>query len=136
MSWDGYIDNIIGRAKNSSCDKACIIGLDGGGPWTTAANANNITLAAGEGQKIAAALKSQQFDAFQANGIWVAGLKYQFLRSVDDNCVLGKKKDNGAITIMKSKTAVVIAHTKEGGQHGDTNAAVESIVQYLESSNM
>merc|ERR1711894_846418 len=39
MSWDGYIDNLIAQAKDASgaphCDKACIIGLDGGAKWTS-----------------------------------------------------------------------------------------------------
>jgi len=44
MSWDSYIDNLIAQSKdtggNTHCDKACIIGLDGGAPWTTAGHAN------------------------------------------------------------------------------------------------
>jgi profilin len=44
MSWDSYIDNLVAQSKDSSgtahCDRACIIGLDGGAPWTTAAHAN------------------------------------------------------------------------------------------------
>ena len=43
MSWDGYIDNLIAQTKDAAgaahCDKACIIGLDGGAPWTTAGHA-------------------------------------------------------------------------------------------------
>ena len=43
MSWDSYIDNLIAQTKDASgaahCDRACIIGLDGGAPWTTAAHA-------------------------------------------------------------------------------------------------
>jgi len=44
MSWDSYIDNLIAQSKDASgsthCDRACIIGLDGGAPWTTAGHAN------------------------------------------------------------------------------------------------
>lgn len=44
MSWDSYIDNLIAQTKDSAgathCDKACIIGIDGGGKWTTDAHAN------------------------------------------------------------------------------------------------
>lgn len=40
MSWDSYIDNLIAQTKDSGgtahADRACIIGLDGGAPWTTA----------------------------------------------------------------------------------------------------
>ena len=44
MSWDSYIDNLIAQTKDASgknsADKACIIGMDGGAPWTTAGHAN------------------------------------------------------------------------------------------------
>ena len=33
MSWDSYIDNLLGHAAGNA-DKACIIGLDGS-KWTT-----------------------------------------------------------------------------------------------------
>lgn len=40
MSWDSYIDNLIAQTKDAGgtahCDRACIIGLDGGAAWTTA----------------------------------------------------------------------------------------------------
>lgn len=43
MSWDSYTDNLIAQTKDSSgtahSDKACIIGMDGGAAWTTAAHA-------------------------------------------------------------------------------------------------
>ena len=38
-AWDSYIDNLIEQSKDESgqahIDKACIIGLDGGGKWTS-----------------------------------------------------------------------------------------------------
>ena len=44
MSWDSYIDNLVAQTKDASgtvhSDKACIIGLDGGAPWTTAGHAS------------------------------------------------------------------------------------------------
>ena len=40
MSWDSYIDNLLAQCKDTSgtshCDKAVIIGIDGGAPWTSA----------------------------------------------------------------------------------------------------
>ena len=48
MSWDSYIDNLIAQSKDSSgtahCDKACIIGVEGGGPWTSAGHANALVV--------------------------------------------------------------------------------------------
>lgn len=50
MSWDGYIDNLIAQTKDSSgathCDKACIIGVDGGASWTTPAHASALQVTA------------------------------------------------------------------------------------------
>ena len=43
MSWDSYIDNLVAQSKdgagNAHCDRACIIGVDGGAAWTTAGHA-------------------------------------------------------------------------------------------------
>ena len=44
MSWDAYIDNLIAQSKgadgSANVDRACIIGLQGGAPWTSAGHAN------------------------------------------------------------------------------------------------
>ena len=73
---------------------------------------------------------------FQASGIRAEGVKYQYLREEDGKIVLGRMKDNGAITMQCSKTAIVIAHTKEGSQQGNVNQAVAVIAEYLESVGM
>ena len=54
-------------------------------------------------------------------------------RTMDNTIVLAKRKDYGALTLQRSKTAVVIAHTKEGGSQGATNKAVSVIAEYLQS---
>ena len=50
MSWDSYIDNLVAQTKDAGgvahCDKACIIGLDGGAPWTTDGHANALKVTA------------------------------------------------------------------------------------------
>ena len=89
-----------------------------------------------EGANIAKCFKSKDFTAFQASGIFAEGIKYQFLREEDGKVVFGKKKDHGAITIQASKTAIVIAHTSEGSQHGNSNKGVAVIADYLESLGM
>ena len=71
-----------------------------------------------------------------AGGIFTEGVKYQFLRVEDDKIVFGKKKDHGALTLQASKTAIVIGHTSEGGQQGNTNKGVAVIAEYLESLGM
>ena len=140
MSWDSYLDNLCAQAKgtdgSSHIDKCCIIGLDGGAPWTTNTHPNALALSADESANIARAFKSKDFTPFMANGFTAAGTKYQFLREEDKKLVLGKKKEHGAMTMQCSKTAIVIGHCPEGGQQGLTNKAVATIAEYLESLGM
>jgi len=133
MSWNGYIDNLLGHCGGHA-DLACIIGLDGS-MWTTSDHASNLNLTATEAANIGKTMKSGEFTLFQSSGIVAAGVKYQFLRG-DENLALGKKKDNGAITMQASKTAVVIGHTKEGSSQGNVNKGVGVIAEYLESLGM
>jgi len=136
MSWDGYIDSVTGGCQ-ASCDKVCIIGLVGGALWTTDGHANHLPIQPAEAKCIAERMNSMDASMFQANGIMINGEKYQFLREdKDEGIVLGKKKEQGSITIHKTDTAVVIAHTIEGMQHSNVNKGVEKIVSYLKSVNM
>ncbi|XP_003383648.1 PREDICTED: profilin-like [Amphimedon queenslandica] len=140
MSWDSYLDNLIGHSKDASgaahVDKCCIIGLDGGAGWTTAGHANALKGSPTEFANIARAFKSKDFSVFQANGVRVEETKYQFLREEDGKTVYAKKKEHGALTMQASKTAIVIGHCPEGGQQGNTNKAVAVIAEYLESLGM
>jgi len=138
MSWDSYLDNLVAQTKDATgtahCDKASIFGLDGSA-WTSDAHANSFKLTPAEKQKIGQAMNSSDFTSLQASGIHAAGIKFQFLRE-NEGVILGKKKDQGAITIQKSKTAVVVGHTAEGCQQGNVNKGVGVIAEYLESMNM
>jgi len=135
MSWDGYIDSILGGSKGNA-DKACIVGLNGA-PYTSSAHASNLNLTGTEGADIGRCMGSDDYTAFQANGIYIGGQKYRFLRGdTEEGLVLGKLKDNGAITIQKSNTTYVIGHTEEGKQQAGTNEGVKSVVDYLKGLNM
>jgi len=134
MSWDSYIDNLMGQCTGHA-DKGCIIGQDGS-KWTSDNHASALKIQSPEAVKIGTIFKSKDWKTFQENGIIIDGEKYQFLREEDDKIVLGKKKEKGAITLQASKTAVVIAHTKEGSQQGLSNKGVAVIAEYLESLNM
>ena len=140
MSWDSYLDNLIAHSKDATgsthIDKCCIIGIDGGGKWTTDAHPNALKLDATEAANIAKCFKAKDFTVFQAGGIKAEGMKYQFLRSEDGKVAYGKKKGNGAITVQASKTALIVAHCPEGGQQGNTNKGVAAIAEYLESLGM
>lgn len=140
MSWDSYIDNLVAYCRDATgdchCDKACIIGLDGGAKWTSDTHAKAFKLTAQEGTAIAAAFKSKNFSTFQASGVMAEGQKYQFLRDEDGKMVFAKKKALGAITLQATKTAIVVGHCPEGKQQGNLNKGVASIAEYLESVNM
>ena len=140
MSWDSYIDHLIEQSKDQSgtahVDRACIIGIDGGAPWTTTSHSNALKLQGQEGANIARCFKSKDFTSFMASGVRVEWTFYMFLREMDGKIVLAKMGGCGAITAQASKTAVVIAHCPEGGQHGMTNKAVAKIAEYLESLEM
>jgi len=131
--WDAYITNLKGHCVGA-CDKAAIIGQDGS-LWTTEFNGEGIVLTPEEAAIIGTAFSSKDFTPLQAKGIFIAGVKYNYLRD-DDNLVLGKMKDQGSITLQSSKTAVVIGHTAEGQQQGNTNKGVAVIAEYLESLEM
>lgn len=134
------IDNLIAQSKDASgtchVDRAAIIGMDGGAPWTTAGHTNAFKLQGDEGANIARCFKSKDFTTFMSSGIRAEGLKYQFLREEEGKLVLAKKKGDGALTCQASKTAIVIAHCMEGGQQGNANKAAAVIAEYLESLNM
>jgi len=134
MSWDGYIDSILGNANvtGTNSDKAAIIGQDGS-IWTGAHGGKGMTIAAAEAATIAKCITSKDFSPLQASGIVLEGLKYQFLREEDGKVIQGKKKDHGAVTCVASKSAIVIAHTAEGGQAGLTTKGAAAIAEYLES---
>ena len=71
MSWDSYIDNLLGHCSGA-CDKACIVGLDGS-KWTTDGHPSALKISPAEITPIASALTSINFEPLQANGITIEG---------------------------------------------------------------
>ena len=128
-----YIDNVIGHSKGQT-DKVAIIGLNGA-KWTTDAHPASLKISLAEARVIGKAVNDDDEDTFQTKGVLVEGLKYQFLRK-DENFYHAKLKDHGCISMQKTKTAVIIAHTKEGGDVGDTNKAVGVVADYLISMGL
>jgi len=110
------------------------VGQDGS-KWTTDGHAKSLKITPAEVQALANCVKTKNFSALQASGVYVAGVKYQFLRSSED-AVYAKKKEQGAITIMWSKTAMVIGWCPEGMQQGFVNKGVAVISEYLASLGM
>lgn len=130
-SWDSYINNLIAHS-GGACDKVAIIGLLDGSSWTTRGAPNAMSVVGDEGRTLANAFKDQLVGSLEAKGILIEGTKYQFIQAAD-NVMLGKKKGAGSVTLQKSKKAIVIGHTPEGQQQGNTNIAVSKIAEYLES---
>ena len=133
MSWDGYVDSVLGNANVSgqNTDKAAIVGQDGS-VWTTEHQGKGLKISAGEAAALAKAVSSKDFSGMQAGGLFIEGVKYQFLRHEDGKIVQAKKKDHGAISCVASKSAIVIAHTIEGQQAGQSTKAAGAIAEYLE----
>ena len=140
MSWDSYIDNLISQSKDAvgavHVDRACIIGLDNGAPWTTAGHPNAFKLQGNEAANIARCFKSKDFTWFMQQGVYAEGQYYVFLRELDGTTVFAKSKGRGSVTLQSSKSAVVIAHCPDDKQQGNCNKAVSVIAEYLESMNM
>lgn len=138
MSWDGYIDSLIGHGQGH-IDSAVIIGLDGN-PWTGVTDnaEKNLKPAPGEGQTIANCLKTKNYDAMRASGVRVAGKKYMFLRADEETDTVyakgtGAYKDE-ALCVQKTNQACIIAHCPGGKQSGNCNKAVDTIATYLKST--
>ena len=140
MSWDSYIDNLIEQSKDQSgtahVDRACIIGIDRGTPWTTTSHSNALKLQGEEGVNITRCFKSKVFTTFMKHGVNVEGRHYVLFWEKDGKTVWAKAKGHGAVIARASKTAVIIAHCPDGGEHGMTNKAVATIAEYLESLEM
>ena len=133
QAWESYIVNMIAQSKKAM-DQGSIISLDGGAPWVSSSPID-LKITPLEGSVIARAFKTKDFSGLQANGCVVEGTKYQFLRE-DGKVAFCKLKNKGALTMQQSKSAVVIGHTIEGQQQGNTNKAVGIIADYLESVGM
>ena len=78
-------------------------------------------------------MKSKDFTVFMTSGVKAETVKYNFLREEDKKIVYAKKKDQGSLTIQATEKVIVIAHTAEGAQQGNSNGGVQKICDYLES---
>ena len=140
MSWDSYIDNLIAQSKDASgnahADRACIIGLDGGAKWTSDQHPCALKLTQNEANIIVKCFKEKDFTTFMVDQLYTEEHPYTFLREIDSKIVFGKTKCYGAVTLEASRKAVVIAHTANGMQQGNTNKAVGVIVKHLESLDL
>ena len=142
MSWDPYVGSVISSscekgddqqpiAGTNHCDTAILIGLNGA-IWCTPGAPGVLKIDQGEAMKIATAIASDSETEFQMNGVHIGGIKYRYLRKTEDIYV-AKCKDQGMITMKKSKQAIIIAQQIEGKAIGNVNGAVKNIAEYLEN---
>lgn len=133
MSWNGYIDTIL-QDSSGSCDAAALISLEGQS-WTTNDHASHLSMSSEEMVTIAKGMSSNDMSSSFASGITVGGVTYQILRA-DGGAVFGKRRGNGAITLEKTNTGIIIGHTIEGKDQGGTNVAVNKMAIYIKSLGM
>lgn len=76
------LGHLFAQPKGSevSIDRAAIISLEKGANLTNPKAPNSIKIALREGQNLAYAMKTGDFSSLQANGVFVEGVKYQFIR--------------------------------------------------------
>ena len=138
-TWDSYIDKLIEQSKDESgqahIEKACIIGLDGGGKWTSDQHPRALKLNPYEAETIAECFKKKDFTSFMVGGVHVEEDYYIFLREIDSKAVYAKNQFNG-VTLQASNTAIVVARIAEGVQQGNADRAVGMMVDYLENMNL
>ena len=127
-AWDPYVDEVI-KSAQGSCDQAVFIGLNGS-IWRPN-HTKRIPIAEMEAVNIAMGVNTGDDSYFHQNGVVVVGDKYEFIRS-DEGTYYAKKDGQGYLTFQKTTTAIAMAHTKEGGQVGDTNTAVAKMCEHLE----
>ncbi|KAG0266293.1 hypothetical protein BG011_002701 [Mortierella polycephala] len=121
MSWQTYVDsNLVGTGKVS---KGAIYGLDGS-VWATSPGFN---VSGDEVKKLVAAFADSKNIA--ANGLFIEGVKYVYLRTVGDS-IYARHSSTG-VNITKAKTCILVGCYGENMQAADCNNVVEGLAQYL-----
>jgi len=122
MSWDSYTDNLV---KTGHVAAAAVCGLDGS-VWAASAGLN---IKPDEIKNIIAGFSNSS--KLQSSGIQIAGVKYMYLQS-DDNQIQGRKESIG-ISVAKSSKCMVIGICGDGMPPGNCRTQCERIRDYLSS---
>jgi len=125
MSWQSYVDQSL--LSTGKVSKAAIHGHDGN-VWATS---TGFAVTQDEVKKIVEAYKDPT--GIQANGLFLAGVKYTYLRSMDNEIYCKKGSDNGCC-IVKTPQAVIVGVYEAGMQGGDANKVVGALGDYLKNS--
>ncbi|KAF9918956.1 profilin, required for normal timing of actin polymerization in response to thermal stress [Lobosporangium transversale] len=126
MSWQSYVDDQL--IKTGYVAKGGIYGREDGSLW-----------AASEGFKPSAAEIQSVIAAFnnpadiQANGLYLEGHKFVYLRATPDGSILARSGATGVCCAGTPKT-VIIGYYTEGQEAGNCNVTVERLADYLKAN--
>ena len=118
MSWQCYIDNLMGTKYISSCG---IFGLDG---VTWASNMPAISA------DIIKSMASDIASGSSANQSIIGGEHYVMVRCVQDSFLILKKVQKG-IVVSKAKTCLIIAFHNESCKAETVLTALGKVTDYL-----
>jgi profilin len=121
MSWQAYVDNLIGSGK---VDNAAIYSKAGDSVW---AQSPTFNVSAPEIAEVARGFDDPS--QLQANGLHINGQKYFLLRA-DDRSIYGKHEDTGIVAV-RTKQALLIAHYAAPTQPGEATKVAEQLADYL-----
>jgi len=132
-AWAPYLQMISGKCPGAS--NMGIYGQDGS-PWIDQETKATPT----EIQTLVAAFNDPSY--LQANGFYIGGHKFVFARiDMEEGYILGKAKKEhptcpgGPCSIVKTKTACIIAYGNTDVPNGQLNVAVGGLGEYLVSNN-
>jgi len=144
--FDSYLTSITGNAVDEmtgaeQCDRAALLGLNTGMPWTTPDAKKQMAVKMGEGGTLAAALRSRDLSGLKRDGIFLEGNRYDFDKTMTGykgiiNGAVGKRRNGEHVTIQRSRHGIVIGHSCASCDVGITSRAVTNIVGALESHAM
>ena len=136
LDWDHQLDIIVEDSKDSTeavnATKVCILSLENGKILMKTDQENAFKISQEESETITNSFKINDFSFFKNDGIKIEETNYEFRNSVDGKLVFAKKKDLGTLTMLRTRTKVIIGFTQDGYQQSGTNLALKNFARYLE----
>lgn len=125
MSWQAYVDNLLGSGK---IDRAALYSRAGDSLWAASSGF------APSGDEIIRVARGFDDPAgLQEHGLGIQGEKYFLLKS-DDRSIYGKKGDDGILAV-RTKQGLLLAHYSAPVLAGEAVKVVEDMADYLISVN-
>ncbi|KAH6631748.1 profilin [Chaetomium tenue] len=133
MSWQAYVDTSL--VATGHVQKACIASIAGDSIWATS---SDFAISADELKTIAKLIKeygtdsTPTIDHAQAEGIYVAGVRYVVAGGVERG--IYARKEKSGIYITKSKQAILIVWHGDNGVAGNASSVTVKLADYLITS--